>query len=259
MSSLRSRGAHRLDVSGLTVAYGRNEAVQDVSLALGIGGCTAIVGANGAGKSSLLRCIAGLVRAKSGSIRFDSTDITHKSPWQISSLGLRLVPEGRELFVTMTVAENLEVGTMLLPAKSRRAALAAALDVFPALSQLLKRTAGQLSGGQQQMLAIARAMAGQPRMLLLDEPSLGLAPTIVSDLVSALKEIRKAGVTILISEQGVKIPSEVADEVMLIRLGRVVSSGPPHEMLAETSLRSAFFGGSLEAPEPDSDHAKPDR
>jgi branched-chain amino acid transport system ATP-binding protein len=244
--SQRSNGPFRLDIQGLTVAYGRNEAVQDLSLALRIGGCTAIVGANGAGKSSLLRCIAGLVRARSGHIHLDGKDITGASPWKIASMGLRLVPEGRELFTAMTVAENLEVGTMLLAANKRRAALTSALDVFPALRQLLNRTAGQLSGGQQQMLAIARAMAGQPRMLLLDEPSLGLAPTIVTQLASALKEIRRGGVTILISEQGVKVPREVADEVMLIRLGRVVSSGPPSDMLAETTLRAAFFGGGLD-------------
>jgi branched-chain amino acid transport system ATP-binding protein len=233
----------RLEVSALVVAYGRAIAVDGVNFHLPPGGCIGIVGANGAGKSSLLRAISGVTKPASGSVRIDGNEVAGQPPWSMARRGLRMVPETRELFWSLTVDENLLVGARLTPSAERRAMIASVQELFPALAKLNRQPARLLSGGQQQMLAIARALVGKPQILLLDEPSLGLAPFVVGQLIDALKEIRSRGLSLLVAEQNLRIPRSLCEEVIVVRLGKVVTKGTPKEVLDSSTLRNAFLGG----------------
>ena len=234
----------RLEVIGLTVAYGHAVAVDGLSLRVSAGECVGVVGANGAGKSSLLRCIAGLLQPSGGSIRLEGRSVDRGPAWRLARAGLRIVPEGRELFGDLTVDENLRVGATLLPKGQRDEAVDATYQMFAALQGLRSRRARLLSGGEQQMLAIGRALVGRPKVLLLDEPSLGLSPIAVSALLDSLKQVKATGVSILIAEQGLRLPTALCEEVTVMRLGRSIAVGAPRDTLRSEIVSEAFLGAS---------------
>jgi branched-chain amino acid transport system ATP-binding protein len=200
-----------LEVRDLQVAYGAAPALWGVSLAVRAGELLCVVGPNGAGKTTLINTIAGILRARAGTLVFEGHDITALAPHRFCEAGIAVVPEGRRLFTGMSVLENLELGSYLPVAKAnRKESLASVLDLFPALKEKLASPAGELSGGQQQMVAIARALMARPRLLLLDEPSLGLSPLIVHDMFAAIRRINARGVSVLMVEQNVVMAMEVS-------------------------------------------------
>jgi branched-chain amino acid transport system ATP-binding protein len=231
-----------LDVAGLTVAYGAVVAVRDVSLSVAPGEIVAALGPNGAGKSTLLRAIAGAQKPQRGTIVFDGRPLVGLTPEAVVRRGVALVPEGRHVFPNLTVEENLAIGGI---ARSDRAEMQADaerwLDRFPILGDRSSQLAGTLSGGEQQQLAIARALMSRPRMLLLDEPSLGLAPIFVDRIFELIAELRSDGVTVLLVEQNVHRALEVADRAYVLSVGSVVASGPT-DTLAEGELERSYLG-----------------
>ncbi|MDO8211097.1 ABC transporter ATP-binding protein [Conexibacter sp. CPCC 206217] len=239
-------GGH-LEVEALTVTYGAGVAVDAVSLEVPAGGCLGIVGANGAGKSSLMNCVCGRLRPAAGRIALDGRDVTRRGAWKLARMGLRAVPETKELFWGLTVAENLRAGAASLPRSRREQELARVLELLPRLQELQRSTARDLSGGEQQLVAIGRAMVGRPRLLLLDEPALGLSPIAVSHIVDCLRAIRAEGTTIVIAEQSLRVPDALADELCVMQLGRVVAHGGHDEVLQGELLRQAFLGGGAPA------------
>ena len=228
-----------LSVEGLAVEYGGVRALRSVNLDVPEGSTVAIIGPNGAGKSTALRALAGLVPAAAGRITFDGQPIDRLAPHARARLGLALVPEGRMILPDLTVLENLKLGARL---SGGGEALDRALSFFPALREMLGRRAGVLSGGEQQMLAIARAIAMSPRLLMIDEMSLGLAPLIVSDLVSRLEEIKRAGMTLLVVEQFAPLILPLCDSVYLLERGEVVEERPGGEMATTQLLESMHLG-----------------
>lgn len=231
-----------LVVRDLVIDYGRGRAVDRVSLAVPAGACVGLVGANGAGKSSLLRAVAGLTRIQSGSVQFDGKEIAGGRPWQIARMGLRMVPETRELSWGLTVRENLALGTTGLPAHEKDSVVASVLEVFPMLGQMMSRKARLLSGGQQQMLAVGRALAGRPKLLIVDEPSQGLAPNAVSQLIQAITVLRDRGLSIVIADTNLRVIRHLCTEALLLQLGRTVARGAPEEVLNEQAVRVAYLG-----------------
>ncbi|MFM9844707.1 MAG: ABC transporter ATP-binding protein [Dongiaceae bacterium] len=232
-----------LAVGNLHVSYGSIVALRGVSLRVAEGEIVAVIGPNGAGKSTLLLTIAGIVRAKQGSIEFAGGSVTGAAPERLVAAGLSLVPEGRHIFGSLTVAENIALGATT---RSDRAAISAdtqrVLDLFPVLRERLRQRAGKLSGGEQQMLAIARALLAKPRLLLLDEPSLGLAPLVVKQVYDAIEELRRGGVTILIVEQSVGRALKVADRTYVLNSGAVTISGRSAELQGTAAFDTAYFG-----------------
>ncbi len=227
-----------LEVEELRVRYGAVEAVQGISFAANAGEVTALIGANGAGKSSTLAAISGLVPA-GGRIRFDGRDIAGSAPHEIVRAGIVQVPEGREILARMTVEENLLMGL-----RSRdRADLGSAYERFPILRERRALLAGSLSGGEQQMLAIARALLARPRLLLLDEPSLGLAPLIVERVFDTLADLKRQGVTMLLVEQNALRALRLADRAFVMELGRVVMRGTGTELLRDEGVARTYLGG----------------
>ncbi|RWC02194.1 ABC transporter ATP-binding protein [Mesorhizobium sp.] len=232
-----------LSVEALKIRYGEVEAVRRVDLAVDSGEIIALVGANGAGKSSTLGAIAGLVPAVSGKVVFDGVDITGLAPEAIARKGVSLVPEGRRIFAGLTVADNLQLGgAMHLPAVEARAREQEMLELFPILRRYHRVKGGNLSGGEQQMLAIARALMGKPRMVLLDEPSLGLAPQLIDTVFDLIAELRRNGLTILLVEQNVALALEVADRAIVLANGEVVLSGTAKELATSDLVRQAYLG-----------------
>jgi len=232
-----------LEVRNLDVAYGRAPAVRDVSLSIAAGELACVVGPNGAGKSTLINAIGGLHRARGGRIAMDGTDLRSAPSHRFCAAGIALVPEGRRLFTTMSVRENLELGSFRGAAKRERArSLERVCALFPVVREKLEAPAGSLSGGQQQMVAIGRAMMACPKLLLLDEPSLGLAPAIVMAMFDAIREINAAGTAVLLVEQNVAMAIELAKHAYLIEEGRIVADGPPETLFARPELRRAFLG-----------------
>ena len=232
-----------LEVRDLEVAYGAARALWGVSLDVRAGELLCVVGPNGAGKTTLINTIAGILRARAGRLVFEGRDITALAPHQFCEAGIAVVPEGRRLFTGMTVLENLELGSYLPAAKQhRQASLDAALELFPALKQKLASAAGELSGGQQQMVAIARALMARPRLLLLDEPSLGLSPLIVHDMFAAIKRINARGVSVLMVEQNVAMAMQVSTRAYVLEEGRIVAEGAPAELLARPEIQRAYLG-----------------
>ncbi len=234
-----------LQVRGLAVNYGHVEAVREIDLDLPEGQITTLVGANGAGKTSTLLALSGLVRKRAGRVVFDGRDISSLAPHRIVSGGVVQVAEGRATLTTLTVRENLELG-----AYTRRDGLAArasdmehVFTLFPALKERAQGLAGNLSGGEQQMLAIGRALMAKPRLLLLDEPSMGLAPIIVQDIFRTLRRINADGLTILLVEQNVRQALKVADRAYVLETGRIVLQGTGAELLAEPRVQQAYLGG----------------
>ena len=236
-------GERLLEVRELQVAYGAAPALWGVSLEVRAGELLCIVGPNGAGKTTLINAIAGIQATRSGTIFLDGRDITGLPAHRFCEAGIAIVPEGRRLFTGMTVRENLELGSYLPAAKAhRRDSLAAALALFPALEAKLASPAGELSGGQQQMVAIARALMARPRLLLLDEPSLGLAPMIVDLVLKAVQRVNADGVAVLLVEQNVAMAMAVADRAYVLEEGRIVSEGEPQALLARPEIRRAYLG-----------------
>jgi branched-chain amino acid transport system ATP-binding protein len=232
-----------LEVRDLQVAYGAANALWGVSLDLRRGELLCVVGPNGAGKTTLIATLAGMLRARGGRIVFDGRDITRLPAHRFCEAGIALVPEGRRLFTGMTVRENLELGSLLPQAKAQRQqSMAQVLALFPALKEKLASPAGELSGGQQQMVAIARALMARPRLLLLDEPSLGLSPRIVGDMFAAIRRINADGVSVLLVEQNVAMAMEVSQRAYVLEEGRMVAEGLPQELLARPEIQRVYLG-----------------
>ncbi len=232
-----------LEVASLQAAYGAAPALWDVSLAVADGELVCVVGPNGAGKSTLINVIGGLHRARGGRMRFGGLDITQLASHRFCAAGIAIVPEGRRLFTGMTVQDNLELGSYLPHAKAQRAqSLAQVLALFPALKQKLRSAAGSLSGGQQQMVAIGRAMMSRPKLLLLDEPSLGLAPAVVLDMFQAIRSINAQGTSVLLVEQNVAMAMEIASRAYVMEEGRIVAQGLAQDLLQRPEIRKAYLG-----------------
>jgi len=232
-----------LELERVGVAYGAAQALWEISLTVGEGECVCVVGPNGAGKSTLINAVAGLNRICAGSLRFNGTDLARLPPHRFCGDGIAIVPEGRRLFTAMTVRENLELGSLAPGAKAHRAeSLQRVCGLLPALASRLEVPAGALSGGQQQMVAIARALMARPRLLLLDEPSLGLAPAIVLEMFAIIRELHRAGTAILLVEQNVAMALEVATRAYVLDEGRIVAQGEPQALMAQPELRRAYLG-----------------
>ena len=243
MSGATLPAAPVLEVRDLQVAYGAATALWGVSLEVRAGEMLCVVGPNGAGKTTLINAIAGLLRARAGRIAFQGRDITQLAPHRFCAAGIAIVPEGRRLFTGMSVLENLELGSYLPTAKAhRRQSLEAALALFPVLKARLGSAAGELSGGQQQMVAIARALMARPRLLLLDEPSLGLSPLIVHDVFTAIRQVNAEGVSVMLVEQDVTTALELADRACVLEEGRIVAEGEPAALLARPEIQRAYLG-----------------
>ncbi|MCX7363420.1 MAG: ABC transporter ATP-binding protein [Alphaproteobacteria bacterium] len=232
-----------LEARNLHVGYGDATAVWDVSLDVAAGEIVSVIGPNGAGKTTLVNAIAGLLRSRSGELRFDGSDMTRVRSHDYCSHGIALVPEGRRLFVKMSVEENLELGCYLPAARAARAqSLERVYGLFPILRDKRAQLAGELSGGQQQMVAIGRALMAQPRIVLFDEPSLGLAPTIVDDMFDIIKRVRDDGAAVLLVEQNVLKALDIADRAYVLEQGRIVTSGLPADILKQPHIREAYLG-----------------
>jgi branched-chain amino acid transport system ATP-binding protein len=233
-----------LEVRGLAVNYGHIEAVQGIDFEVMPGEIRTLVGANGAGKSTTLLALSGLVRPRSGVIRFDGEDITNMRPHRIVERGLVQVAEGRAILTTLTVRENLELGAYRRRDKSAVAAdLEGVLALFPRLHERIDGVAGNLSGGEQQMLAIGRALLAKPRLLLLDEPSMGLAPLVVQDIFRTLRVIHTEGLTIYLVEQNVRQALKIASHGYVIESGRIAVQGPSEQLLGDPRVLAAYLGG----------------
>jgi branched-chain amino acid transport system ATP-binding protein len=232
-----------LEVVELRSGYGGVVALWDVSFEVAEGQVVALLGSNGAGKTTTLRTISGLLTAQSGSIRFDGQPIDRARSDEIVELGIIHVPEGRQLWARMSVQENLELGAYLPKPKAKRAAsLERVFTLFPWLKERRHQMAGTLSGGERQMCALARGLMGLPKLLMLDEPSLGLAPQLVTDVFDGLRLLRQEGLTVLLVEQNVHQALDIADTAFVLETGRVVLSGPSKELLADPRVRSAYLG-----------------
>lgn len=232
-----------LDVVGLNVSYGAAPALWDVSVRVDDGELVCVVGPNGAGKSTLINVIAGMHRARTGQLRFNGQDIAALASHKFCDAGIAIVPEGRRLFTQMTVLDNLELGSFRAAAKAQRAAsLEDVLTLFPPLKAKLTSLAGTLSGGQQQMVAIGRALMSRPSLLLLDEPSLGLAPLIVQDMFRAIREINGRGTSVLLVEQNVSMAMELASRAYVMEEGRIVAEGPADDLMNQPEIQQAYLG-----------------
>jgi ABC-type branched-subunit amino acid transport system ATPase component len=237
-----------LEVQDLTVAYGQIAALHGVSLAVGQGEMVGVLGANGAGKSTLMRALSGLHRPKSGAIALESKSITGTPTHQIVRAGLVLVPEGRQVFPELSVRDNLELGAFTRNDRAVESDVAQLLDRFPALRQRAGSRAGLLSGGEQQMLAIARGLIARPTILLLDEPSLGLAPTLVAQLFDELAALRDEGITILLVDQMAGLTLSVADRAYILESGRILQAGTADSLRGDPELERAYLGKAASAP-----------
>ncbi|WP_309064735.1 ABC transporter ATP-binding protein [Microbacterium sp.] len=231
-----------LSVKDLSVSYGRVEAVRGVTFDVAAGSLVTLVGANGAGKSSIINAVSGLVRPSHGTILFDGQDITRTKSHRLVPRGLVQVPEGRQVLATMTIAENLQMGARTLPRRDAAAAIDEMYQRFPVLGERRALPAGSLSGGEQQMLAIARAMLARPRLVLMDEPSMGLAPKIVDGVFAVIDEIRASRATVLLVEQNARRALQAADEGHILQNGEIVRSGASADLLADDDIIQAYLG-----------------
>lgn len=232
-----------LQIEGLDVFYGAIQALCGVSLSVQQGEIVAIIGSNGAGKSTLLRTVSGLVRPRTGSVLFEGTEIHECPADRIVKLGISQSPEGRKIFTNMSVEENLHLGAFTRRDGEIQADMEKVMDHFPRVRERLKQSAGTLSGGEQQMLAICRALMSRPRLLLLDEPSMGLAPNLVTEIFSIVTELNKTGVTILLVEQNAHRALEVANRAYVLETGSIVLEGPGKELLNDPKVKEAYLGG----------------
>ena len=230
-----------LEIKNLSVSYGGIEAIKNISLDVEAGSIVTLIGSNGAGKSSTLRSIAGIVKAKSGEVLFEGENILGLSPDQIVKRGVTLVPEGRRVFPNLTVAENLHVGAYLRK-DDIKPDLAYVYELFPRLKERSWQFAGTLSGGEQQMLAVGRAMMARPKLIMMDEPSLGLAPLIVQGIFDIIRTINKAGITVLLIEQNANMALKVADYAYVMQTGEITLSGTGAELLENEEVKEAYLG-----------------
>ncbi len=231
-----------LKVDDIHVYYGAIHAIKGVSFEVNEGEIVTLIGANGAGKSTTLNTVAGLLRPRSGSITFDGKNMASIPCNKTVSLGMALCPEGRRIFQQMTVRENLEMGGFTRPKAEIPVSMEEMFQRFPRLKEREKQIAGTLSGGEQQMLAIARAMMSKPRLLMLDEPSMGLAPILVEQIFDIIKELHAAGVTILLVEQNAQMALSIADRAYVLETGTVSKTGPADELLHDDDVRKAYLG-----------------
>ena len=232
-----------LKVEDINVYYGSIHAIKGVSFEVNEGEIVTLIGANGAGKSTTLNTISGLLHSKTGSISFMGENLGKFPCHKIVSKGLAMVPEGRRVFLQMTVQENLEMGAFTQPDSGVDADLEKVFDQFPRLKERRKQIAGTLSGGEQQMLAMGRALMSHPSLLMLDEPSMGLAPILVEQIFDIIKDLHKAGTTILLVEQNAQAALSVADRGYVLETGRIVTSGTGHELLESPAIKKAYLGG----------------
>lgn len=231
-----------LKIDNINLYYGGIHALKDLSLDVKKGEIVTLIGANGAGKTSTLRAISGLEPIKSGTIYYKGSPINKVPAHKIVSLGLSHVPEGRKIFANLTVLENLELGAYLRKDKEIQKDMEMVFSKFPRLKEREKQQAGTLSGGEQQMLAIGRALMNRPEMLILDEPSMGLAPLVVKDIFDTIVEINKSGTTILLVEQNANMALSIADRAYVLETGNIVLSGDSKELLEDDSIKSAYLG-----------------
>lgn len=233
-----------LNISGVKTFYGNIQALKGIDIQVKEGSIVTILGANGAGKSTLMKTVAGLLKPKEGKIEFLGKNITGQRPDQLIRKGIALVPEGRAMLSEMTVMENLEMGAYHRKDKEVDQDIQAVIKRFAILSERREQLAGTMSGGQQQMLAIARALLARPKLLLLDEPSMGLAPIIVADIFKMIKEINQSGTTILLVEQNARQALKVADYGYVLETGKLTAEGEAEELLENPSIAEAYLGGS---------------
>lgn len=232
-----------LEVKDLVVSYGGIEALKGITFKVNVGEIATLIGANGAGKSTTLRAITGLVPVKSGSIFFDGQDITHMDTQKIVERGIALVPEGRRVFANLTVLENLKIGAYLRKDKLQiEKDIAYIYKLFPRLQERSWQLAGTLSGGEQQMLAVGRAMMTKPRLVMMDEPSLGLAPLVAKDIFSIIERLREEGITILLIEQNANAALNCANYGYVMETGTISLSGTGQELLRDKSVQEAYLG-----------------
>ena len=231
-----------LKIDNINLYYGGIHALKDLSLDVKKGEIVTLIGANGAGKTSTLRAISGLEPIKSGTISYKASPINKVPAHKIVSLGLSHVPEGRKIFANLTVLENLELGAYLRKDKEIQKDMEMVFSKFPRLKEREKQQAGTLSGGEQQMLPIGRALMNRPEMLILDEPSMGLAPLVVKDIFNTIVEINKSGTTILLVEQNANMALSIADRAYVLETGKIVLSGDAKELLEDDSIKSAYLG-----------------
>jgi branched-chain amino acid transport system ATP-binding protein len=232
-----------LRVEELDLYYGDAQALDKVSLEVPRGEIVAIVGANGAGKTSLIRSIAGIEKPRAGRVTFGGTDITGQPSYRICDLGVGQVAEGRQVFPTLSVLENLEMGAMIRRARAKaKQTLAEVFAMFPRLAERREQLAGTLSGGEQQMLAIGRCLMGQPELIMFDEPSLGLAPAIVHEVIHTIRELNRKGMTILLVEQNVAVSLRISQHAYVLENGRVVMKGSGAQLLGDDRIRQAYLG-----------------
>ena len=232
-----------LKVDDIHVYYGNIHAIKGISFEVNEGEIVTLIGANGAGKSTTLNTISGLLHSKTGSITFMGEALNKYPCHKIVSKGLAMVPEGRRVFLQMTVQENLEMGAFTQPNSGVDADLEKVFDQFPRLKERRRQIAGTLSGGEQQMLAMGRALMSHPSLLMLDEPSMGLAPILVEQIFDIIKDLHKAGTTILLVEQNAQAALSVADRGYVLETGRIVTSGTGHELLESPAIKKAYLGG----------------
>ena len=233
-----------LKIDNIDVYYGAIHAIKNISLSVDEGEIVTLIGANGAGKSTTLRAISGLLKPKNGSINFLDKEIASMPAHEVVALGLCQVPEGRRIFANMSVMENLEMGAYLRKDKENiQSDYEDVFKKFPRLLERRKQLAGTLSGGEQQMLAMGRALMGRPKLLLLDEPSMGLAPLLVKEIFNIIKEINKAGTTILLVEQNANMALSIAHKAYVLETGRITLSGSAAELAASDAIKKAYLGG----------------
>lgn len=234
-----------LEVEALVVRYGAIQAVRGVDFALSDGECVSLLGANGAGKSSSLKALSGLMRPASGKVLFDGKPVTGLPAHQMARMGVTLVPEGRQIFATLTVRENLELGGFNLSHEHNQEDLTRVLATFPQLGSRLHALAGNLSGGEQQMVALGRALMSRPRLLMLDEPSLGLAPLVASQIFEVIRSIVASGIAVLLVEQNVHRALAVASRGYVLELGEITLQGSSADLLANEHVRRAYLGHGM--------------
>ena len=232
-----------LKVENINVYYGSIHAVKDISFEVNEGEIVTLIGANGAGKSTTLQTVSGLLRSKTGSIKFLGEEISAVLPHKIVTKGIAQVPEGRRVFLQMTVEENLQMGAYTRPSSEYADSIADVYERFPRLSERRKQVAGTLSGGEQQMLAMGRALMSKPRLLMLDEPSMGLAPILVEQIFEIIEELHKVGTTILLVEQNAQMALSIADRAYVLENGKISLTGTGAELMQSEDIKKAYLGG----------------
>ena len=232
-----------LAVNNINVYYGAIHAIKDVSFHVDEGEIVTLIGANGAGKSTTLQTVSGLLRSKTGSITFEDKNISNTAAHKLVTHGLAQVPEGRRIFLQMTVRENLEMGAFTQPAANVERDIETVFEYFPRLKEREKQIAGTLSGGEQQMLAMGRALMSNPKLLMLDEPSMGLAPILVEQIFEIIQNLHKNGTTILLVEQNAQAALSIADRAYVVETGKIIMSGTGEELLKSPEIKKAYLGG----------------